>query len=76
MTGEAGMDDATFKAELVAMIPHLRAFARSLTGTVDADDLAPGSHKLSPRVDLPPALEVTRKAPDVVTLQISGRGGR
>ncbi len=34
------MDDATFKAELVAMIPHLRAFARSLTGTVDADDLA------------------------------------
>ena len=43
---------------------------------VDADDLAPGSHKLSPRVDLPPALEVTRKAPEVVTLQIGNRGGR
>ena len=34
-------DDAAFKKELVALIPHLRAFARSLTGDATAaDDLA------------------------------------
>ncbi len=33
-------DDAAFKTDLVALIPHLRAFARSLSGTRDADDLA------------------------------------
>jgi RNA polymerase sigma-70 factor (ECF subfamily) len=34
-------DDAAFKAQLVALIPHLRAFARSLAGdAAAADDLA------------------------------------
>jgi RNA polymerase sigma-70 factor (ECF subfamily) len=41
MTHRSPMDDAAFKAELVAMIPHLRAFARSLAGKIpEADDLA------------------------------------
>ena len=34
-------DDKAFKKELVALIPHLRAFARTLTGDATAaDDLA------------------------------------
>ncbi|MBN9479372.1 MAG: sigma-70 family RNA polymerase sigma factor [Bordetella sp.] len=34
-------DDGAFKAELVTLIPHLRAFARTLTGDpTSADDLA------------------------------------
>lgn len=34
------MDDQSFKAELAAMLPHLRAFGRSLCGNPDlADDL-------------------------------------
>ena len=34
-------DDTAFKAELVTLIPHLRAFARTLTGDATAaDDLA------------------------------------
>lgn len=34
------LDDAAFKAELTAAIPHLRAYGRSLTGDIDrADDL-------------------------------------
>ena len=34
------LDDAAFKAELTAAIPHLRAYGRSLTGDMDrADDL-------------------------------------
>ena len=34
-------DDNAFKAELVTLIPHLRAFARTLTGDpTSADDLA------------------------------------
>jgi|WetSurMetagenome_2_1015567.scaffolds.fasta_scaffold52738_2 RNA polymerase sigma-70 factor, ECF subfamily len=33
--------DAQFKADLVALIPHLRAFARTMTGnSTEADDLA------------------------------------
>ena len=43
---------------------------------VDAADLPAGSHKLAPRVDLPPALEVTRRQPEAVTLQLGARGGR
>jgi len=34
------IDDTTFKAELVLLIPHFRAFARSLAGRAGADDLA------------------------------------
>ncbi len=35
------LDDATFKQELVDLIPHLRAFARNLSGNPSAaDDLA------------------------------------
>lgn len=40
--GSAGgsLDDAAFKRELAAVIPHLRAFGRSLSGSRDlADDL-------------------------------------
>ncbi|WP_188236001.1 sigma-70 family RNA polymerase sigma factor [Sphingopyxis sp. LK2115] len=34
------LDDASFKQKLAAMLPHLRAFGRSLTGNADlADDL-------------------------------------
>lgn len=34
------LDDDSFKRELAAMLPHLRAFGRSLTGSADlADDL-------------------------------------
>lgn len=34
------LDDNSFKRELAAMLPHLRAFGRSLTGNADqADDL-------------------------------------
>ncbi len=34
------LDDTSFKRELAAMLPHLRAFGRSLTGNADlADDL-------------------------------------
>jgi RNA polymerase sigma-70 factor, ECF subfamily len=37
----ASSDDARFKGELVALIPHLRAFARTLAGEpAAADDLA------------------------------------
>ena len=37
----AGLDEADFKRELVALIPHLRAFARSLAGqAASGDDLA------------------------------------
>ncbi|MFM9976838.1 MAG: sigma-70 family RNA polymerase sigma factor [Sphingomonadaceae bacterium] len=37
----ASVDDAAFKAQMVALIPSLRAFARSLSGNPDmADDLA------------------------------------
>lgn len=38
---EQPLDDAAFKAELVTLIPHLRAFARSLCSqAAEADDLA------------------------------------
>lgn len=34
------LDDAAFKAQLAAAIPHLRAYGRSLSGDLDrADDL-------------------------------------
>jgi len=39
-SGGASLDDAAFKRELAAVIPHLRAFGRSLSGSRDlADDL-------------------------------------
>ena len=45
-SGKSGTDEA-FKRELVGLIPHLRAFARTLAGDpASADDLAqdaPGS---------------------------------
>jgi YbbR domain-containing protein len=43
---------------------------------VDAAGLSAGSHRVSPRVDLPPALEVTRRQPEVLTLQIVARSER
>jgi hypothetical protein len=43
---------------------------------VDAAGLGTGSHKLAPRIDLPPALEVTRWAPEAVTLFLGEKGAR
>jgi RNA polymerase sigma-70 factor (ECF subfamily) len=40
MTQQSGTADATFKAELIAVIPHLRAFAYSMARRSVADDLA------------------------------------
>ena len=41
VTDKPAVDDEAFKAELVELIPHLRAFARSLCGNAaQADDLA------------------------------------
>jgi RNA polymerase sigma-70 factor, ECF subfamily len=34
------VDDAVFKAQLVALIPHLRAFGHSLAGQMQGEDLA------------------------------------
>ena len=40
-SGANGDLEAQFKADLVALIPHLRAFARTMTGnSTEADDLA------------------------------------
>lgn len=36
----ASVDDADFKSQLVALIPHLRAFAFSMTHRPEAEDLA------------------------------------
>jgi YbbR domain-containing protein len=43
---------------------------------VDAEGLPAGTHKLAPRIDLQPALEATRWAPEAVTVTLSDRGGR
>ncbi len=41
MAGQASTDDERFRKELVTLIPHLRAFARTLCGNATAaDDLA------------------------------------
>lgn len=41
MAGQASTDDDRFRRELVTLIPHLRAFARTLCGNATAaDDLA------------------------------------
>ena len=40
-TGADALSEKTFKADLVALIPHMRAFARTMTGNpAQADDLA------------------------------------
>ena len=40
-TGADALSEETFKADLVALIPHMRAFARTMTGNpAQADDLA------------------------------------
>jgi YbbR domain-containing protein len=38
--------------------------------TVDAAGLPAGMHRLPAHVDLPPALEITRRQPDVLTVQV------
>jgi len=44
---------------------------------VDAAGLAPGTHRVMPRAELPQALEVTRRDPEVQALEIvANRGGR
>jgi YbbR domain-containing protein len=44
--------------------------------TVDAAGLAAGAHRVRARVDLPPALEVTRRQPELLTLQLGDGGAR
>ena len=40
-TGADAQTEAQFKADLIALIPHMRAFARTMTGNpAQADDLA------------------------------------
>ena len=40
-TGADALSEKTFKADLIALIPHMRAFARTMTGNpAQADDLA------------------------------------
>ena len=44
---------------------------------VDAAGLGPGSHRVTPQAELPQALEVSRRDPEVQTLEIKpARGGR
>jgi len=43
---------------------------------VDAAGLAPGSHRVTPHVDLPEPLEVPQREPEVLTLQLTAKGGR
>jgi YbbR domain-containing protein len=43
---------------------------------VDATSLPPGTHKVSTRIDLPPALELMRRQPEVLQLQLGPRGKR
>jgi YbbR domain-containing protein len=43
--------------------------------TVDAAGLGAGSHHVAPHVELSGELEVTRRQPEMVTLQLSTRGG-
>src|SRR5262249_38086963 len=38
---------------------------------VDAADLGPGLHRVSPQVDLPQGLELTRREPNVLALEIA-----
>jgi YbbR domain-containing protein len=44
--------------------------------TVDASGLAPGAHRVRARIDLPQALEVTRRQPELLTLQVGDGGSR
>jgi len=42
---------------------------------VDAGGLDPGSHRVTPQIDLPDSLEVTRRDPEVQTLEIVANHG-
>jgi YbbR domain-containing protein len=44
--------------------------------TVDAGGLPPGLHRIPVHVDLPPALELTRRQPDVLMVQVGEGGSR
>jgi len=44
--------------------------------TVDAAGLPAGSHHVAPHVELSADLEVSRRQPEVLTLQLTPRGGR
>jgi YbbR domain-containing protein len=42
---------------------------------IDAAGLDAGSHRVTPRIDLPPSLEVTGREPETQTLELSGGRG-
>jgi YbbR domain-containing protein len=44
--------------------------------TVDAAGLLPGVHRVRTRIDLPPALEITRRQPETLTLTVGDGGPR
>ena len=44
--------------------------------TVDAAGLPPGTHRIAPHIELSSDLEISRRQPEFVTLQLTPRGGR
>ena len=43
---------------------------------VDASGREPGSYRVTPQVELPQSFEISRREPEVQTLEISAKGGR
>ncbi len=43
---------------------------------VDAAGLEPGSYRVAPKIELPQSIEVTRREPEVQTLELTAKGAR
>jgi len=43
---------------------------------VDAAGLEPGTYRVTPKIELPQSIEVTRRDPEVQTLELTAKGGR
>src|SRR5439155_24387300 len=43
---------------------------------VDAAGLEPGTYRVTPKIELPQSIEVTRREPEVQTLELTAKGGR
>jgi len=43
---------------------------------VDAAGLEPGNYRVTPKIELPQSIEVTRREPEVQTLEVTAKGGR
>src|SRR5439155_1277388 len=43
---------------------------------VDAAGLEPGTYRVTPKIELPQSIEVTRREPEVQTLELTTKGGR